>query len=100
MGQGRWRKHFRGLQDADGKEHYQTDARGFRGTKTNMYAPDDLINKIKNQPELFIKKVHDLAGDNMRFNAVVGNPPYQEVVAQKDTDNGQNAVAVFSNISR
>lgn len=62
---------------------------GFRGTKTNMYAPDDLINKIKNQPELFIKKVHDLAGDNMRFNAVVGNPPYQEVVAQKDTDNGQ-----------
>ena len=54
-----------------------------------MYAPDDLINKIKNQPELFIKKVHDLAGDNMRFNAVVGNPPYQEVVAQKDTDNGQ-----------
>lgn len=62
---------------------------GFRGTKTNMYAPDDLINKIKNQPELFIKKVHDLAGDNMRFNAVVGNPPYQEVIAQKDTDNGQ-----------
>ena len=62
---------------------------GFCGTKTNMYAPDDLINKIKNQPELFIKKVHDLAGDNMRFNAVVGNPPYQEVVAQKDTDNGQ-----------
>ena len=62
---------------------------GFRGTQTNMYAPDDLINKIKNQPELFIKKVHDLAGDNMRFNAVVGNPPYQEVVAQKDTDNGQ-----------
>ena len=33
---------------------------GFRGTKTNMYAPDDLINKIKNQPELFIKKVYDL----------------------------------------
>lgn len=62
---------------------------GFRKAKTNMYAPEDLINKIKNQPELFIKKVHDLAGDNMRFNAVVGNPPYQEVVAQKDTDNGQ-----------
>ena len=25
----------------------------------------------------------------MKFNAVVGNPPYQEVVAQKETDNGQ-----------
>lgn len=54
-----------------------------------MWAPDDLINKIKNQPELFIKKVHDLLGKDMKFNAVVGNPPYQEVVAQKETDNGQ-----------
>lgn len=51
---------------------------GFRGTKTNMYAPDDLINKIKNQPELFIKKVHDLVGKDMKINAIVGNPPYQE----------------------
>ena len=54
-----------------------------------MYAPEDLINKIKNQPELFIKKVYDLVGKEMKFNAVVGNPPYQEVVAQKETDNGQ-----------
>ena len=42
-----------------------------------MYAPDDLINKIKNQPELFIKKVHDLVGNGMKINAIVGNPPYQ-----------------------
>lgn len=62
---------------------------GFRKGKTNMWAPDDLINKIKNQPELFIKKVHDLIGKNMRINAIVGNPPYQEVVAQKETSNGQ-----------
>ncbi len=62
---------------------------GFRKAKCNMYAPEDLINKIKNQPELFIKKVCDLVGEGMKFNAVVGNPPYQEVVAQKETDNGQ-----------
>lgn len=62
---------------------------GFRPGKANMYAPDDLINKIKNQPELFIKKVHDLVGKDMKINAIVGNPPYQEVVAQKETDNGQ-----------
>ena len=69
---------------------------GFRGTKTNMYAPDDLVNKIKNQPELFIKKVHDLAGDNMKFNAVVGNPPYQEVVEQKESSNGQKvSISIF-----
>lgn len=51
---------------------------GFRNGKTNMWAPDDLINKIKNQPELFIKKVHDLIGKNVKINAIVGNPPYQE----------------------
>ncbi len=51
---------------------------GFRLGKTNMWAPDDLINKIKNQPELFIKKVGDLVGKNVKIKAVVGNPPYQE----------------------
>lgn len=50
---------------------------GFRKGKTNMWAPDDLINKIKNQPELFIKKVGDLVGKNVKINAIVGNPPYQ-----------------------
>ena len=50
---------------------------GFRKGKTNMWAPEDLINKIKNQPELFIKKVHDLIGKNVKINAIVGNTPYQ-----------------------
>lgn len=52
---------------------------GFRRGKSNMWAPEDLINKIKNQPELFIKKVHDLVGKDVKINAVVGNPPYQEM---------------------
>lgn len=51
---------------------------GFRNGNTNMWAPEDLINKIKNQPELFIKKVGDLVGKNVKIKAVVGNPPYQE----------------------
>ena len=51
---------------------------GFRNGRTNMWAPNDLINKIKNQPELFIKKVGDLVGKNVKINAIVGNPPYQE----------------------
>ena len=54
-----------------------------------MWAPEDLINKIKNQAELFIKKVGDLVGKNVKINAIVGNPPYQEVVAKKETANGQ-----------
>lgn len=36
----------------------------------------------------------------MKINAIVGNPPYQEVVAQKETTNGQNEVQVYSNISK
>jgi hypothetical protein len=51
---------------------------GFRQGRVNMWAPDDLINKIKNQSELFVKKVHDLIGNNVKINAIVGNPPYQE----------------------
>ncbi len=61
---------------------------GFRKGKTNMWAPDDLINKIKNQPELFIKEVGDLVGKNVKIKAVVGNPPYQEV--NEGNGNGAN----------
>ena len=69
---------------------------GFRKGKTNMWAPEDLINKIKNQAELFIKKVGDLVGKNVKINAIVGNPPYQEVVAKKETANGQKtSVSIF-----
>lgn len=40
---------------------------GFRTGKTNMWAPDDLINKIKNQPDLFIKKVKNLIGKKVKI---------------------------------
>lgn len=65
---------------------------GFRKGKTNMWAPEDLINKIKNQPELFIKKVGDLVGKNVKINAIVGNPPYQ--VMDGGTDRG--AIPVYN----
>lgn len=61
---------------------------GFRKGKTNMWAPEDLTNKIKNQPELFIKKVGDLVGKNVKIKAIVGNPPYQEV--NEGNGNGAN----------
>ncbi len=64
---------------------------GFHHICVNTYTPDDLINKIKNQPDLFIKKVHDLVGQNVKINAIVGNPPYQ--VMDGGTDRG--AVPIY-----
>ena len=66
---------------------------GFRKGKTNMWAPEDLINKIKNQSDLFIKKVHDLVGKDMKIKAIVGNPPYQVV---DGGGNGAAAVPIYN----
>ncbi len=59
--------------------------RGFRKAKVNARYFEDLINKITNQPELFIGKVsngknywkNNTIEEKMKFNAIVGNPPYQ-----------------------
>ncbi len=67
---------------------------GFRPIRVNTYTPDDLINKIKNQPDLFIKKVHDLVGQNVKINAIVGNPPYQ---VMDGGGKGSSAVPVYNN---
>ena len=51
---------------------------GFRKGKINTRYFEDLINQIKNKHELFLKKVHDLVGKDVKIKAIVGNPPYQE----------------------
>ncbi len=67
---------------------------GFRKAKVNTRYFEDLINQIKNKPENFVAKVAKgssywkaIDNDNMRFNAIVGNPPYQ------DMDGGGNGAA-------
>lgn len=74
---------------------------GFRKAKTNMWAPEDLINKIKNQSELFIKKVHDLIGKDMKINAIVGNPPYQVNDGSGASDDAANPIyQIFVRIAK
>jgi hypothetical protein len=68
---------------------------GYTNHTINAHYFDDLLNVIKNKPQQFIDKVlkenyWKKGNGSMKFNAVVGNPPYQEeTVAELSTSNGQ-----------
>lgn len=65
---------------------------GFRKAKVNTRYFEDLINQIKNKPQNFIEKMAKGRSfwkanddDHMKFNAIVGNPPYQ-VTTERTSD--------------
>lgn len=75
--------------------------RGFRKAKVNARYFEDLINKITNQPQLFTDKVtsgrqywknYEIE-EKMKFNAIVGNPPY--MISNASNTGINNASAIY-----
>lgn len=62
---------------------------GFREGKFNAHYFDDIINQFQNKNEKVKNKLlkpsyWNIKGvDKMEFNAIVGNPPYQEVISNE-----------------
>lgn len=68
---------------------------GYNSQKINAHYFDDLINTMANKPQLFIDKVTKESywkkGNNqMKFDAIVGNPPYQ-MTTNGGVDSGKSA---------
>lgn len=71
---------------------------GFRdGVKVNARYFEDLINQISNKKEKFVKQITSYSYWNrktyqdMKFTAIVGNPPYQEITI----GHGAQATALY-----
>lgn len=66
------------------KQITQRTLAGYSDIKINAHYFDDLVNQLENKPKDFVDKVLKSSywkkGDTgkMKFDAVVGNPPYQE----------------------
>lgn len=74
---------------------------GYRKGKINAHAFDDLLMQLKEKPEQFKEKIlrgsfWNKENKEMKFDAVVGNPPYQEATGK--TVNDKPIYYLFMNV--
>lgn len=80
---------------------------GFRNAKVNTRYFEDLVHQITHRPDDFISKVkkgHSYWKSNntndMKFNAVVGNPPYQVLDGGGSGDSAKPVYNLFVDIAK
>lgn len=65
---------------------------GFNDVRINAHYFEDLINTIQHKPKQFVERIkkpnywNKKDGQEMKFDAVVGNPPYQENIGNEDSN--------------
>lgn len=78
---------------------------GFRESKLNAHYFDDMNNQFQNKNNKLIHKISkpsywNIKGvDRMKFNAIVGNPPYQEMDGGASAS-AKNIYPYFVNVSK
>lgn len=65
--------------------------KGYSDTSTNIVYDSELIDNICNKQEWFCNQINNPSywgkeGSKMNFEAIVGNPPYQEIISQNENN--------------
>lgn len=74
--------------------------RGYDNIKTNVICNENIVEEVINNSdnysvELNNPKTWGKIGDKMNFSAIVGNPPYQEIVSSSDNNNASLGKQLF-----